>query len=116
MSRWASAQREPQRTSPDPLEHFHRDPLAAPLPAAAVPAPSANRMMLRPVANGRTESTAGRAAHSRQDRLPDPLRRPDRMPEPGYRGGHRAVHQPAGGRHRVLRSVEGAGDWPTALG
>jgi len=67
----ALAQREA-----DPVEHFRRDPLCAPLPPPAVedaPAPAVLKMLPSPAAEGG--------------------------------GRHRPVRTVGGGRHRALRSV-----------
>jgi len=88
----------------DPVEHFRRDPLGAPLPVTAPSAPAKTRMLLQAVPTGRLDTTgAGLADHG--------LSMPE-SPEPATRAAvHRGPHQPRpsrdgqGGRHRALRSV-----------
>jgi hypothetical protein len=67
------------RRSPDPVEHFHRDPLRAPLPTVHSTPPAMTRMLLHSVPTGHAHSTPGRHAHP-------------------VSGG--AGEQPGAGRHR----------------
>jgi hypothetical protein len=92
------------RRASDPVEHFRRDPLGAPLPAAAPSTPGKTRMLLQAVPTGLLDTTGvGRPDHG----LPTP-----ESPEPATQAAlHRGPHQPRasrdgrGGRHRALRSV-----------
>jgi hypothetical protein len=74
------------RRSTDPVEHFHRDPLRAPLPVAHS-TPPLPRMLLHSVPTGHVHSTPGRHAHL------TPGRHAHSVP-----GG--AGEQPGAGRHR----------------
>jgi hypothetical protein len=67
------------RRSTDPVEHFRRDPLRAPLPTVHSAPPAMTRMLLHSVPTGHAHSTPGR--HAR--------------PVSGGAGA-----QPAAGRHR----------------
>jgi hypothetical protein len=84
------------RRATDPVERFRRDPLRAPLPAAAQPSqlPAMTRMLLSAVpARQVSRQGAHRAPHEATQRAG---------------GAHCAqeAHAHRGGRHRALRAVE----------
>lgn len=104
-----------ERAADHQVEHFHRDPLAAPLPSFLAPGASAPRMMLQAVADQVTEFPAPRAgtgenmAESGRRRAVDAAvsERSVGRPDAGGSGAH-SVPAERSGRHRVLRSVDRA--------
>jgi hypothetical protein len=94
------------RRAGDPVEHFRRDPLGAPLPATT-PAPPMTRMLLHSVPTDRPEHRRA-AGHSRPSHA-DPAAH--RAEEPTGARRDPAAESDAesatgrGGRHRALRSV-----------
>ncbi len=116
----------------DPVTHFHRDPLAAPLPSTeqaraavrAVPAPSgpgSHRSVadIRPRVGGATEAgfggrhTPGRVGRGTAAayRLPSGAHRAlDAEPGEHHSRASSPVEETRGGRHRVLRAVNHPGE------
>jgi hypothetical protein len=96
--------------STDPLEHFRRDPLRAPLPAPAMqPGPPVmTRMLLHSVPTGRGEQSGGRhrcrVTTTRVDRSAgEPVGSDALVASPRLRS-HPQAPSRAGGRHRAVPS------------
>lgn len=87
----------------DPVEHFRRDPLDAPLPASAPAQPAMARMLLRSVPT-RSESATHvpSNAPSAQPDIPWPA---SRRSEPHELRGITELRGARGGRHRAPNSV-----------
>jgi len=90
----------------DPVEHFRRDPLGAPLPATAPAAPPMARMLLHSVPTDRPQHR--RAAALSRPSHPDPAGHRAEEPGGARQAGHDAESGGGGGRHRALRSVGSA--------
>jgi hypothetical protein len=101
-----------ERAADHQVEHFHRDPLAAPLPSFLAPVSSAPRMMPQAVADQNTELPAPRLGSDERRAVPSRRRaahaaeseRPVAQLGAGGSGAH-SVPAERSGRHRVLRSV-----------
>ena len=98
------------RHADDPVEHFRRDPLRAPLPSLLGTTPAMARMLLQSVPS----ALAGAARTELVERAERPEGGSHRTDNPGARlpvGGRRHRVEPhrvdaTGGRHRALRSVQ----------
>ena len=94
------------RRAGDPVEHFRRDPLRAPLPSTGPAAPAMTRMLLHAVPPTERGRAAGHARSSRTDatahRSEEAVPTAAAHPEPR---GIAEVASGRGGRHRALRSI-----------
>jgi hypothetical protein len=99
------------RLAGDPIEHFRRDPLGAPLPTTT-PAPPMTRMLLHSVPTDRPEHrrAAGHSRPSRADPAAHRAEEPTGTRQAGLRdpASESAAESETGrgGRHRALRSVD----------
>lgn len=91
------------RRAGDPVEHFRRDPLSAPLPAAT-PAPPVTRMLLHSVPTDRPQHRRA-AAHSRPGHA-DATDSADSTDSANWTDSADDTAGGRGGRHRALRSIE----------
>jgi hypothetical protein len=86
------------RHAGDPVEHFRRDPLRAPLPSTGPAAPAMTRMLLHAVPAERGRPAGHASSHRAEDATPAPAGRPEPK-------GVGEATTGRGGRHRALRSV-----------
>jgi hypothetical protein len=96
--------------SADPVEHFRRDPLRAPLPAPAMQSgpPATTRMLLQSVPSGPAEPSGGRHRCPATTRMDRPAGEPvglDTLAAPPPLRSHSQAPSRAGGRHRAVPAV-----------
>jgi hypothetical protein len=91
------------RRAGDPVEHFRRDPLRAPLPSTGPSGPAMTRMLLHAVQPTERGRSAGHARSSRTDAAGH--RAEEAVPATAAGTELREATGGRGGRHRALRSV-----------